>query len=598
MLQKITKNLPINIPAILICLTVVFVFAVSIKANPGAKIQFTLDTIVSLTGISDGDLYAAQNSECDLLSVSGSTLTVGDIPDGSSFILKTSTHNNALKITPSGGVLDLTFDSGNLSSGNITQWILNADSGTTVAHIIGASQANTWYAIKTDGVLFNSFQSSASGEVSLTYDGSFSSKVFTIEEDTTAPTEFSLISPINNATISNSSPTFSWNASSDPDLSYYQLYIDSSLDTDNINSSATSTTLADSLSCGPHTWYVKAIDNAGNSTNSSTFNLAINCGGLPPSAYNSPSQPEPTPENPDGGFSILINNDDENTDSSIVTLKLNAGADSNRTAISNDEDFTNASIIPYQKEIEWDLSIGRDEALPRLYDGEYTVYAKFYTQYGVSSEVVSDSIILETGDTETEEITNTETEKQSEDSNKEEPMSETKDTESPKDAETDKTNPLESTSFIFTKTLKFGSWGAEATQLQNKLKEVGFFPKEIKSNGNFGPITEQAVIDYQKSKGIYPCGIVGPRTRKALNNEEFITNKDYQFTQDLKYNDKNEEVKQLQTRLRDQNFFPYNIKSTSWFGPITQKAVNIFQKFYNLIQSGVVDEGMKEVLNR
>ena len=42
----------------------------------------------------------------------------------------------------------------------------------------------------------------------------------------------------------------------------------------------------------------------------------------------------------------------------------------------------------------------------------------------------------------------------------------------------------------------------------------------------------------------------------------------------------NKEVKQLQTRLRDQNFFPYNIESTGWFGSVTQGAVNIFQKFY------------------
>ena len=62
-------------------------------------------------------------------------------------------------------------------------------------------------------------------------------------------------------------------------------------------------------------------------------------------------------------------------------------------AISDNPEFDNASIIPYQEEIEWDLQNGRDEALPRLY-GEYTIYAKFYTQYGVASEVVSDSIIF------------------------------------------------------------------------------------------------------------------------------------------------------------------------------------------------------------
>ncbi len=134
--------------------------------------------------------------------------------------------------------------------------------------------------------------------------------------------------------------------------------------------------------------------------------------------------------------------------------------------------------------------------------------------------------------------------------------------------------------------------------LQNTLKQLGFFLEDTSSNGNFGPATEQAVEDFQKSAGIYPCGFVGPRTMKALNNQEFITNKDYQFTQDLEYNDRGEEVEQLQTRLRDSNFFPYNIKSTGWFGSITQGAVKIFQKFYNLVDNGIVDELTREILNR
>ena len=145
--------------------------------------------------------------------------------------------------------------------------------------------------------------------------------------------------------------------------------------------------------------------------------------------------------------------------------------------------------------------------------------------------------------------------------------------------------------------MQFGSNNDQVINLQNKLKELNFFPKNIKSNGNFGPATKQAVIDYQKSKGIYPCGIVGPRTRKALNNEEFITNKDYVFTKDLKYNDNNNEVKQLQTRLRDQNFFPYYIQSTGWFGPITQTAVKLFQRFYELVENGIVGEEMRGILN-
>jgi len=334
MFQKI-KNIPLNIPAILLCLSAVFIFSFFTKADSGAKIQFTADTIVSLTGITDGDLYIASNSECDSLSVSGSTLTIGDIPTGSDLILKTSSHNNALKIIPSGGVLDLTFESGHLSSGNITQWTLEGSNPVQAIHIVGTQEANEWYAVKVNGVLLNNYQSNTSNEISFTYDGGFSSKVFTIE--------------------GGSAPG----------------------------------------------------------------------GGLPPAAYNPPAQPEPTPENPDGGFSVLINNSDEFTNNQTVTLKLNAGSDTVRMAISNTEDFENASQVLYEEEIEWELSdchcegeargnpvTTRDESNVGIAaslcgasrnDSVCTVYAKFYTQYGVASEVVSDSIILKTSGIETEE---------------------------------------------------------------------------------------------------------------------------------------------------------------------------------------------------
>ncbi len=179
-----------------------------------------------------------------------------------------------------------------------------------------------------------------------------------------------------------------------------------------------------------------------------------------------------------------------------------------------------------------------------------TVYAKFYTAYGAASETVSDSIILKANTTEnqTENTTNQNSENNSDNANNNseipfvapEPLAEAG-TQTPN-------NPNNSTSPqppVFTQALQFGSNNADVKNLQDKLKKLNFFPKEIISNGNFGLATKQAVMDYQKSKGINPNGIVGPRTRKALNGEEFITNKDYQFTQDLKYNDKNEDVKQL-----------------------------------------------------
>lgn len=150
-----------------------------------------------MSGISDGDLFIAKNSKCDSLTVSGSNLTVSGIPDGSSFILKTPQRSNALKLTPSGGTLGLSFVSANLATttGTISQWTLSSPVGTTkVAHIVGVPKANTWYAIKVDGALFNSFKSGPTGEVSFTYDKGFSSKVFTIEE-TAPPVTPPLVTP-------------------------------------------------------------------------------------------------------------------------------------------------------------------------------------------------------------------------------------------------------------------------------------------------------------------------------------------------------------------------------------------------------------------
>jgi peptidoglycan hydrolase-like protein with peptidoglycan-binding domain len=63
-------------------------------------------------------------------------------------------------------------------------------------------------------------------------------------------------------------------------------------------------------------------------------------------------------------------------------------------------------------------------------------------------------------------------------------------------------------------TLKEGMKGQEVEQLQTKLKELGFNPGNI--DGDFGPGTEAAVINFQKSRGLIPDGIVGQVTLGQL----------------------------------------------------------------------------------
>jgi len=146
-----------------------------------------------------------------------------------------------------------------------------------------------------------------------------------------------------------------------------------------------------------YTYYVRCQDSAGNiNIDDYTISFSIAAGGgggLPHGAHNPPTPPAPTPENPEGGFRVLINEGAESTNSRTVTLKLFAGSDTKRMAISRDPDFSpgaDTGQIPFQNSYTWDLCYGQKKCP----SGVYTVYVKFYTQWGRSSEVVSDSIIL------------------------------------------------------------------------------------------------------------------------------------------------------------------------------------------------------------
>ena len=157
-----------------------FLFFREAKAEPAGNVQFTADTIIELTG-NPATLYSESASECDSLEVSGATLT-STIGDAQNFTLKTASYK-VLKLTPSGGSLTLTFDSANFSTSYILQW--NEESaipGLTTAHIVGVSKANTNYAVLVDDSVYGIYQSSASSEISFTYSGGYTAKVFKINE--------------------------------------------------------------------------------------------------------------------------------------------------------------------------------------------------------------------------------------------------------------------------------------------------------------------------------------------------------------------------------------------------------------------------------
>ena len=55
-----------------------------------------------------------------------------------------------------------------------------------------------------------------------------------------------------------------------------------------------------------------------------------------------------------------------------------------------------------------------------------------------------------------------------------------------------------------------GSRGSEVRQIQNKLKQLGYYKGNI--DGIFGSDTRKAVISFQKSCGLKADGIAGPKT--------------------------------------------------------------------------------------
>jgi peptidoglycan DL-endopeptidase LytE len=67
-----------------------------------------------------------------------------------------------------------------------------------------------------------------------------------------------------------------------------------------------------------------------------------------------------------------------------------------------------------------------------------------------------------------------------------------------------------------TTTLHIGSNGPAVEQLQQNLKNLGYYSYTI--DGDFGSITAAAVKRLQNAKNITPDGIVGPNTRRFLTS--------------------------------------------------------------------------------
>ena len=66
--------------------------------------------------------------------------------------------------------------------------------------------------------------------------------------------------------------------------------------------------------------------------------------------------------------------------------------------------------------------------------------------------------------------------------------------------------------------LSSGSQGEKVEELQKRLQALGYYTGEI--DGQFGPGTREAVVDFQKNNGLDADGLAGTETLKVLYSQE------------------------------------------------------------------------------
>lgn len=214
-------------------------------------------------------------------------------------------------------------------------------------------------------------------------------------------------------------------------------------------------------------------------------------GGLPTGRGNQPKTPA-------GGFKIAANQSANKTSSRIVNLKFNAGGSNiAKMAISLKGDFSDAIQENYSPTKKIDLcskfgSIKRSTCP----DGEYTIYVKFYTNYGVPSDVVTTKINL---------------------------VSSPQFSKNLRTGVTNTTNQqTKNPSAVFATPLYTGLQSADVRRLQALLATKPEFYPEGKITGYFGLLTKRAVQKFQSnyilvnSPSDPAFGYVGQKTRAKL----------------------------------------------------------------------------------
>ena len=148
-------------------------------------------------------------------------------------------------------------------------------------------------------------------------------------------------------------------------------------------------------------------------------------------------------------------------------------------------------------------------------------------------------------------------------------------------------DPAQPTSTPTPRLFQVNDVGIEVRDMQRRLKELGYLSGE--ADGQFGTATENAVKAFQWQHNLQNDGIAGEQTLNLLYSENarvFVPTPTPSPTPSvLSSGASGEEVRRLQTRLKDLGFYTGDIDGA--FGKGTKSAVTLFQKQHDLEADGI-----------
>ena len=135
--------------------------------------------------------------------------------------------------------------------------------------------------------------------------------------------------------------------------------------------------------------------------------------------------------------------------------------------------------------------------------------------------------------------------------------------------------------------LKLGMNNQDVKELQDVLKAKGYFTYHT-STGYYGPITKDAVSEFQQAVGLNVTGVATTETLQKLGASSVSKSSSAASSSSvLQVGSRGQQVTDLQSKLKAKGYYSYNVDGI--YGQITKKAVQDFQREKGLSVTGKAD---------